>query len=146
MPARTHTGNSKLNPQQRKFCELYIKGPKPGNGTYCYQQAYPNAKLITANANASKLLAKAKVQEYISQIEQEFKDEIFAMVRKNLHTAMKTSKNIISDDTHKQYGQVLNALITLLKIGTPEEKNTAVPEVTLNVNFRNKKHNLDRKD
>ena len=52
---------SDLNEKQKKFCELYIE---EWNGTKAYQKVY-NCKETTARTNASVLLTKTNILDYI---------------------------------------------------------------------------------
>jgi phage terminase small subunit len=51
-----------LTEQQKKFCDNFIKS---GNATQSYMDAGYKAKGEVARANASRLLTKANVKEYI---------------------------------------------------------------------------------
>lgn len=59
-----------LNPQQKEFCEIYVKEDHFGNGTYAYKQAYktPGKEITTnhAKANACKLLTNTYILDYIN--------------------------------------------------------------------------------
>jgi hypothetical protein len=50
---------------QKKFIARYIENDFR-NATAAYQAAYPEASYDTARANATKLLAKTSIQEYLS--------------------------------------------------------------------------------
>src|SRR5689334_23266047 len=55
----------KLTPKQKLFADYYIENP---NGTEAYKRAYPTCKKDSvARANASRLLTKANVLQYIEQ-------------------------------------------------------------------------------
>ena len=61
-----------LSNQQRKFCEEYVNNGN--NGTQAYLKAYKTCKKEnTAKVNASRLLTKANVIEYIEELQEELK-------------------------------------------------------------------------
>lgn len=61
-----------LSNQQRKFCEEYVNNGN--NGTQAYLLAYKTCKKEnTAKVNASRLLTKANVIEYIEELQEELK-------------------------------------------------------------------------
>ena len=54
-----------MTDNQRKFCDEYIKDC---NGSRAYKAAYPNVKSDeAARVNASKLLTKTNIKEYIDE-------------------------------------------------------------------------------
>lgn len=53
-----------LTEKQKKFCEEYLLD---WNGTRAYRAAYPDAKVQTAEVNASKLLRNTKVKAYLEE-------------------------------------------------------------------------------
>jgi phage terminase small subunit len=53
-----------MNEQQKRFADYYIES---GNATESYKRAGYKAKGNVAEANASRLLRHAKVQEYIEE-------------------------------------------------------------------------------
>lgn len=73
-----------LTEKQLRFAEEYIKEP---NATKAYMAAYPNVKKeSTANANGSRLLANAKVSEYIDSRMKELQSERIADATEVLET------------------------------------------------------------
>lgn len=62
-----------LSSQQRKFCEEYVNNGT--NGTKAYLSAYKSCKKEnTARVNASRLLTKANIIEYISELQEKLKE------------------------------------------------------------------------
>ena len=62
-----------LSSQQRKFCEEYVNNGT--NGTKAYLSAYKSCKREnTARVNASRLLTKANIIEYISELQEKLKE------------------------------------------------------------------------
>lgn len=60
---------AKLTDKQKRFCEEYIVDL---NGTRAYLAAYPLVRSdATARANASRLLTKANIQQYIAELRAE---------------------------------------------------------------------------
>lgn len=57
-----------MNFQQKRFCECYIANRY--NGTQAYLEAYPDASYDTARINASKLLKRDDVLDYIKELQQ----------------------------------------------------------------------------
>lgn len=73
-----------LSPQQARFAELYIAGPDDlrGNGTRCYQVAYPTAHSKRAACeSASRLLRRPQVRAYIAQLREMVAAECTAKLR-----------------------------------------------------------------
>ena len=67
------TADMKLNPRQRRFCELYARSPECfGNGVQAYREAFTlkgmPVSYDAAKVNASKLLAKVSVTKYINDL------------------------------------------------------------------------------
>lgn len=52
----------------KRFCECYIANRY--NGTQAYLEAYPDASYDTARINASKLLKRDDVLDYIKELQQ----------------------------------------------------------------------------
>ena len=73
-----------LSPQQSRFAELYIAGPDDlrGNGTRCYQVAYPTAHSKQAACeSASRLLRRPQVRARIAQLREIAAAECTARLR-----------------------------------------------------------------
>ncbi len=73
-----------LSPQQSRFAELYIAGPDDlrGNGTRCYQVAYPTAHSKQAACeSASRLLRRPQVRARIAQLRELVAAECTARLR-----------------------------------------------------------------
>lgn len=58
-----------LTAKQMKFCEEYAIC---GNGTQSYLIAFETENRKTARDNASKLLAKPEIQEYVKEVRKEY--------------------------------------------------------------------------
>ena len=58
-----------LTARQMKFCEEYAIC---GNGTQSYLIAFETENRKTARDNASKLLAKPEIQEYVKEVRKEY--------------------------------------------------------------------------
>lgn len=58
-----------LTARQMKFCEEYAIC---GNGTQSYVNAFETENRKTARDNASKLLAKPEIQEYVKEVRKEY--------------------------------------------------------------------------
>ena len=74
-----------MKDSHKRFCECYIKNRY--NGTQAYMEAYPEASKETAVVNASKLLKREDVLDYIKELQQaavkEYGD-IAALIAKEL--------------------------------------------------------------
>lgn len=63
-----------LSSQQRKFCEEYVNNGL--NGTQAYSSAYKSCKKENAaRVNASRLLTKANIIEYINELQEKLKEK-----------------------------------------------------------------------
>lgn len=72
-----------LSNQQRKFCEEYVNNGN--NGTQAYLKAYKTCKKEnTAKVNASRLLTKANVIEYIEELQEELKKKAIMTAEERL--------------------------------------------------------------
>lgn len=88
---------SKLSPLQEKFCHLY---QKTGNARQSYIDAgYKVKDEKTADANSSRLLTNAKVQEYLSHLKKEtlerHKLTIDELIAENVKIAFAKLSNVI---------------------------------------------------
>lgn len=62
-----------MTDKQEIFCNEYIKD---FNGARAYKVAYPNCKKdSSARANASELLTKTNIQEYITKLKEDLKEK-----------------------------------------------------------------------
>ena len=59
---------SELNENQKRFCREYIFD---WNASRAYKIAYPNVNDATARANASELLTKPNIQQYVELIQKD---------------------------------------------------------------------------
>jgi len=55
-----------LTEKQYQFCLIYLADPDK-NATAAYRKAYPKAKQLSAEVNASKLLSSAKVRAFLDE-------------------------------------------------------------------------------
>ena len=66
------TKQKKITEKQKEFCRNYIK---TGNGTVSYRKAY-GCESRAASSNASVLLRKTNIQDYIQELREEQEAEI----------------------------------------------------------------------
>ncbi len=86
-----------LSPQQSRFAELYIAGPDDlrGNGTRCYQVAYPTAHSKQAACeSASRLLRRPQVRAYIAQLREIAAAECTARLRNWMELAPEAQETL----------------------------------------------------
>lgn len=62
-----------LRPKQKRFCEEYVNNGF--NGTQAYKKVYPNSSDDTARINACRLLTKANIKAYISEYQEELRNQ-----------------------------------------------------------------------
>ena len=77
-----------LNNKHKIFCREYVKNGL--NGTKAYMKAYPDCTEETARINASKLLTKTNIQNYIKELQDkaESKDIMTTIQKKEFLTNM----------------------------------------------------------
>ncbi len=86
-----------LSPQQSRFAELYITGPDDlrGNGTRCYQVAYPTAHSKRAACeSASRLLRRPQVRARIAQLREIAAAECTARLRNWMELAPEAQETL----------------------------------------------------
>lgn len=71
-----------MNNNQKLFCHEYVKNGN--NGTRAYMEVYSNCTEETARRNASKLLTKTDVKEYIESLQKELKDEAIMSAKERM--------------------------------------------------------------
>lgn len=88
-----------LSNQQRKFCEEYVNNGN--NGTQAYLLAYKTCKKEnTAKVNASRLLTKANVIEYIEELQEELKKKAIMTAEERMRWLTKV---VNGDIKHTSY-------------------------------------------
>lgn len=80
-----------MNNNQKLFCHEYVKNGN--NGTRAYMEVY-KADEETARRNASRLLTKADVKEYIESLQEELKDEAIMSAKERMKWLTEVVKDI----------------------------------------------------
>lgn len=80
-----------MNNNQKIFCREYVKNGN--NGTQAYMKAYKNCTKETARRNASDLLTKTDVQEYIKELQDKLEDKAIM----NAQARMKWLTDVVND-------------------------------------------------
>ena len=80
-----------MNNNQKLFCHEYVKNGN--NGTRAYMEVY-KADEETARRNASRLLTKADVKEYIKSLQKELKDEAIMSAKERMKWLTEVVKDI----------------------------------------------------
>lgn len=80
-----------LTIKQQRFCEEYVK---VGNGAEAYKRAYNAKKDETARVNASKLLTKTNIIEYIKSLNNEVREKSIA----DINDCLKILTELMSED------------------------------------------------
>lgn len=62
-----------LNNKQKIFCREYVKNGN--NATQAYMKAYPDSSEKSAKDNASRLIAKDSIQNYIQELQGKMEDK-----------------------------------------------------------------------
>lgn len=81
-----------MNNNQKLFCHEYVKNGN--NGTRAYMEVYSNCTEETARRNASKLLTKTDVKEYIESLQKELKDEAIMSAKERMEWLTEVVKDI----------------------------------------------------
>lgn len=81
-----------MNNNQKLFCHEYVKNGN--NGTRAYMEVYSNCTEETARRNASKLLTKTDVKEYIESLQEELKDEAIMSAKERMKWLTEVVKDI----------------------------------------------------
>ena len=81
-----------MNKNQKLFCHEYVKNGN--NGTRAYMEVYSNCTEETARRNASKLLTKTDVKEYIESLQKELKDEAIMSAKERMEWLTEVVKDI----------------------------------------------------
>ena len=80
-----------MNNNRKLFCHEYVKNGN--NGTRAYMEVY-KADEETARRNASRLLTKADVKEYIESLQKELKDEAIMSAKERMKWLTEVVKDI----------------------------------------------------
>lgn len=134
-----------LTQQQENFCKLYVKF---GIGYKAYIQAYPKAKTWTRNAvdcACSKMLKRAKIQQRISELNDEIESTLQTSITLNKRKLLETALQMLQDTNNPQErGHAVN-LIKLLfnKEGMTNPENVTQVNVQNNTIMGEISHYLD---
>lgn len=92
------SNKKELTEKHKMFCERYLI---THNATQSYLYAYPNAKESTARNNASKLLKRQDVQDYLKDVRQKVYSENIDTIEnvliklKNIYDGVATTKKTL---------------------------------------------------
>ena len=86
-----------MNNATKIFCQEYVKNGN--NGTQAYMKAHPKCTEETARRNASKLLTKTDVQQYIEKLQNKTEKKAIMSIeeRMNWLTGIINSKECVSN-------------------------------------------------
>lgn len=94
-----------LSNQQRRFCEEYVNNGN--NGMQAYLNAYKSCKKEnTARTNASRLLTKANIIEYIKELQEELKKKAIMTAEERMIWLTEVVKGIqLEEDKYFEDGE-----------------------------------------
>ena len=142
-----------LNIRQKLFVDLYLNTDDMeycGNGTKCYQAIY-DCDYDTARANASDLLAKSNIKDYIESKQLSTNDILERNRNKLVEHALKLGYGIANQGNTSVLNKLLDKIMpTVLESNntntnlSPDEMLRAITEKALNKS--DNKTNIDKSE
>lgn len=119
-----------LSASQRTFCEEYVKNGN--NGMQAYLNAYKSCKKEnTARTNASRLLTKANIIEYIKELQAELKEKAIMSAEERMKWLTKVVNGEIKEKVAVQHENRETGEIKMIETDFPTKLDTKLKSLEI---------------